>query len=161
LKIGGLGTARRSRGLTQEEFSRRVGINTQSRVSSLVTGSGSADRKLYTDNQSVVRQYKRPILVNGINNPTERGDFMDRALPVEFERIPKNERCAQSDLWAEFEDQQPELLGAVLDALSGAIRLRAPLAETPRLADWSEYTAAVYEHMGWGRQRLVRDWAAV
>jgi len=126
-----------------------------------VTGSGNADRKLYTDNQSVVRQYKRPILVNGINNPTERGDFMDRALPVEFERIPKTVRRAESELWAEFNAEHPALLGAVLDALSGAIRLRAPLAETPRLADWAEYAAAVYEFMGWGREQFVRDWSAV
>ena len=131
------------------------------------TGSGNADRKLYTDNQSVVRQYKRAMLVNGINNPTERGDFMDRALPVEYERIPKSERRAESDLWAQFEQDHPELLGAVLDALSGAIRLRVPLAETPRLADWAEYAAAVYEYMderghaGWGRDQFAKDWNAV
>lgn len=125
------------------------------------TGSGNADRKLYSDNQSVVRQYKRAMLVNGINNPTERGDFMDRALPVEYERIPKSERRAESDLWAEFEQDHPALLGAVLDALSGAIRLRTPLAETPRLADWAEYAAAVYEYMGWGRDQFAKDWNAV
>src|SRR4028118_173605 len=131
------------------------------------TGSGNADRKLYTDNQSVVRQYKRAMLVNGINNPTERGDFMDRALPVEYERIPKSERRAESDLWAQFEQDHPELLGAVLDALSGAIRLRVPLAEPPRLADWAEYAAAVYEYMderghaGWGRDQFAKDWNAV
>ncbi len=131
------------------------------------TGSGNADRKLYTDNQSIVRQYKRAMLVNGINNPTERGDFMDRALPVEYERIPKSERRAESDLWAEFNAEHPELLGAVLDALSGAIRLRVPLSETPRLADWAEYAAAVYEYMnerghaGWGRDQFAKDWNAV
>lgn len=126
-----------------------------------VTGSGNADRKLYSDNQSVVRQYKRPILANGINNPTERGDFMDRALPLEYERIPKSERRAESDLWVEFGHEHPQLLGTVLDALSGAIRLRAPLQETPRLADWAEYAAAVYEYMQWGRDQFTQDWAAI
>lgn len=131
------------------------------------TGSGNADRKLYSDNESVVRQYKRAILINGINNPTEKGDFMDRALPVEYERVPATKRCGETELWAGFEQDHPALLGAVLDALSGAIRLRVPLAETPRLADWAEYAAAFYEYMserghaGWGRDQFARDWAAV
>lgn len=82
-----------------------------------VTGSGNADRRLYSDNKSVVRQYKRAILINGINTPTNNGDFMDRALPLEYERVPKNERLTESELWAAFEQEHPKLLGAVLDAL--------------------------------------------
>ena len=38
MKIERLGDVRRSRGLTQDEFSRRVGINSQSRVSSIERG---------------------------------------------------------------------------------------------------------------------------
>ena len=38
MKIERLGEVRRSRGLTQDEFSRRVGINSQSRVSSIKRG---------------------------------------------------------------------------------------------------------------------------
>ena len=38
MKIENLGEVRRSRGLTQDEFSRRVGINSQSRVSSIERG---------------------------------------------------------------------------------------------------------------------------
>ena len=38
MKIERLGEVRRSRGLTQDEFSRRVGINSQSRVSSIERG---------------------------------------------------------------------------------------------------------------------------
>jgi transcriptional regulator with XRE-family HTH domain len=38
MRIEKLGEVRRSRGLTQDEFSRRTGINSQSRVSSIERG---------------------------------------------------------------------------------------------------------------------------
>jgi hypothetical protein len=35
------------------------------------------------------------------------------------------------------------------------------LRKRPRLADWGEYAAAVYEVMGWGAEQFLEDWAQV
>jgi hypothetical protein len=127
----------------------------------IVTGGADSKRKLYTNAEDVVMKVKRAVLINGINVPTDRPDLLDRCVPVELKRVPKSRRRPESAIWAEFGALHPELLGAVFDALAAALRLRAPLQETPRMADWSELAAAVYEHMGWGRERFQNDWSVV
>src|SRR5215204_2374527 len=127
----------------------------------LVTGEGDAARKLYTDDDSIVREKIVKLAINGINASSASGDFMDRALPFELERIPKMERIAERRLWKEFEAAKPKLLGAVFDALSGGLAEYGPLQDPPRLADWAEYAAAVYEGLGWGRKQFLDDWAVI
>jgi hypothetical protein len=63
-------------------------------------------------------------------------------------------------MWEEFEREQPRLLGCLFDTLSRAIARKPTLrlSRRPRLADWGEYAAAVYEVMGWGAETFLRDW---
>jgi hypothetical protein len=35
------------------------------------------------------------------------------------------------------------------------------LSRRPRLADWGEYAASVYEVMGWGAEQFLEDWSEV
>ena len=93
------------------------------------------------------------MLLNGINVPTDRGDVLDRSLGVELERIPDGERMTEEELWQRFEEEHPKLLGTLFGVLAEAIA-RKPfikLSRRPKLADWGEYAAAVYEVMGWGQ----------
>ena len=126
----------------------------------LVTGEADSKRKLYTDDEDVIVELKRAVLLNGINVPTERGDVLDRSLVVELERIRDSERRTEENMWEEFEREKPKLLGSLFDALSRAMARRATLRlfRRPRLADWGEYAAAVYEVMGWGAETFLRDW---
>jgi hypothetical protein len=129
----------------------------------LVTGEGDSKRSLYTDDEDFIYEMRRAILLNGINPPTDRGDAQDRTLPVELERIPDRERRSEEDLWEAFEAGHSRILGAAFDALAGAIRARETLKlpRRPRLADWGEYAAAVYETLGWGAERFLEDWDRV
>ena len=54
----------------------------------LVTGEADSKRRLYTDDEDVIIELRRAVILNGINVPTERGDVLDRSLVVELERIP-------------------------------------------------------------------------
>ncbi len=129
----------------------------------LVTGESDSKRVLYSDDEDHVWSMKRTVLLNGINPPTDRGDVQDRTLPIELERIDKRERLPEDDFWMQFSLKHPELLGAVFDALSGALRARhtVRLEERPRLADWGLYAAAMYESQGWGVDAFVEDWQGV
>jgi hypothetical protein len=82
---------------------------------------------------------------------------------VELERIPDGERRTEEEMWAAFEREHPMLLGAAFDALAEAIARKSSLrlSRRPRLADWGEYAAAVYEVMGWGAERFLLDWDEV
>ncbi|MDP9486514.1 MAG: hypothetical protein M3Q49_12160, partial [Actinomycetota bacterium] len=129
----------------------------------LVTGESDSKRVLYTDDEDLVWSMKRGVLLNGINPPSDRGDVQDRTLPIELERIDKRERLPEEDFWMQFSLKHPELLGAVFDALSKALRARhtVRLEERPRLADWGLYAAAMYESQGWGVDVFVEDWQGV
>ncbi len=100
-----------------------------------MTGEADSSRVLYENDADFVRKIKIKILANGINAPSERGDFQDRCVATELERIPKGERKPEAHLWREFEEGHAKLLGAIFGALSGGMRYRKPLAEYPRLAD--------------------------
>lgn len=129
----------------------------------LVTGEGDSKRSLYTDDDDFIYEMRRAILLNGINPPTDRGDAQDRTLPVELERIPDRERQSEEGLWQRFAMRHGRLLGAAFDALAGALKAREnlELSRRPRLADWGEYAASVYEALGWGSERFLKDWAQV
>jgi hypothetical protein len=129
----------------------------------LVTGEADSKRRLYTDDEDVIIELRRAVLLNGINVPTDRGDVLDRSLVVELERIPDGERKTEEDLWERFKAKHPKLLGALFDVLSQAIALKPSLklSRRPRLADWGEYAAAVYEVMGWGAETFLNAWDEV
>ena len=129
----------------------------------LVTGEADSKRRLYTDDEDVIIELRRPAILNGINVPTERGDVLDRSLVVELERIPDVERKTEEQIWEHFAQEHPKLLGTLFDILSKAIALKPSvrLSRRPRLADWGEYAAAVYEVMGWGAETFLRDWDEV
>src|ERR671914_466598 len=129
----------------------------------LVTGEADSKRRLYTDDEDVIIELRRAILLNGINVPTDRGDVLDRSLVVELERIPDGERRTEEELWEEFEGKRPKLLGALFGVLAEAMALKPSLklSRRPRLADWGEYAAAVYEVMDWGAETFLKDWDEV
>ena len=126
----------------------------------LVTGEADSKRRLYTDDEDFIIELRRAALLNGINVPTDRGDVLDRSLVVELERIPDGERKTEEQIWELFAREHPRLLGALFDILSKAIALKPSLklSRRPRLADWGEYAAAVYEVMGWGAETFLTDW---
>ena len=129
----------------------------------LVTGEADSKRRLYTDDEDVIIELRRAVILNGINVPTERGDVLDRSLVVELERIPDAERKTEEQIWEHFAQEHTKLLGALFDILSKAIALKPSLklSRRPRLADWGEYAAAVYEVMGWGAETFLKDWDEV
>jgi hypothetical protein len=129
----------------------------------LVTGESDSKRVLYTNEDDLVWSMQRAVLLNGINPPSDRGDVQDRTLPIELDRLDKRKRLPEDDFWMQFSLKHPELLGAVFDALSGALQERhtVDLAERPRLADWGLYAAALYKSQGWGVETFVEDWKGV
>src|SRR5215208_6717357 len=129
-------------------------------LSKAVTGAGNAVRKLYADDEDVIREYRRAILLNGLVIPTDKPDLIDRVLPVALRRVVKEERQTERHMRALFDARHPKLLGAVLEALSGALAYHEEIRGLPRLADWAEYAIALYKHLEWGGyEGFMADWA--
>lgn len=111
------------------------------------TGGGFEKRKLYTDEESVIQTFKRAVAISAINIPTHAPDLLDRTLLIGLDRIPPDRRKREADLWRDFEEARPAILGGLLDALSAAMRVYPGLVlpELPRMADFAAWGAAVAE----------------
>jgi len=115
-----------------------------------VTGRGITRRKLYTDADEFIFSFQRAIIVNGLRLPTNRPDYLDRALIIELERLPAEKRQLLEQVDAAFMEARPRLLGGLLNALSQALA-RLPQVSTEglsRMADFHRLGRAVAEVLG-------------
>jgi hypothetical protein len=110
----------------------------------LATGGGFAVRQLYSDQDEVLFDAARPVILNGIEEIVTRPDLADRALFLTLQAIPEEKRRPEADLWAAFEAERPLLLGVLLDAVVEGIK-RLPstrLERLPRMADFALWVTA-------------------
>jgi len=110
----------------------------------LATGGGFAVRQLYTDQDEVLFDAARPIVLNGIEDIVSRPDLADRAIFLTLEPIPEERRRPEKELWTAFEVARPQLLGTLLDAVCHGLE-RLPdtyLDSLPRMADFALWATA-------------------
>jgi hypothetical protein len=110
----------------------------------LASGGGFAVRQLYTDDEEVLFEAARPILLNGIEEVVSRPDLGDRAIFLTLASIGEAQRRSESKLWREFEIVRPRILGALLNAMSYGLRAigRVQLDALPRMADFALWITA-------------------
>ncbi len=150
------------------EHSHVIGFDNFSAVSSwlsdalcrLSTGSGFATRQLYKDRQQVIFSATRPILLNGIHDVAERGDLLDRIIVIYLSPIDEGERRPERQLWAEFEEARPRVIGAMLDAVAAALRQvdSVRLTKLPRMADFAIWVTAGEEALGFWPGEFLRTY---
>jgi hypothetical protein len=110
----------------------------------LATGGGFAVRQLYTDQDEVLFDAARPVILNGIEDIVTRPDLADRAVFLTLQPIPEERRRPEAELWAAFEVERPRIMGVLLDTVVEGLR-RLPethLAKLPRMADFALWATA-------------------
>jgi hypothetical protein len=110
----------------------------------LATGGGFAVRQMYSDDDEVLFDACRPVILNGIEDIVTRPDLADRAIFLTLEQIAEEDRKAEAKIWADFEIVQPKILGALLDAMVVGLK-KLPdtrLPKLPRMADFALWATA-------------------
>jgi hypothetical protein len=110
----------------------------------LATGGGFAVRQLYTDQDEVLFDATRPVILNGIEDIVTRPDLADRAVFLTLEPIPEDRRRTETELSAAYEAERPRILGVLLDAVVKGLK-RLPetrLERLPRMADFALWATA-------------------
>jgi hypothetical protein len=128
----------------------------------LSTGGGFSTRELYTDQDEVIFDAKWPSLLTGIEELATRGDLLDRSIIVYLPRIPEEKRQLEEELMREFYKARPRILGALLDAVSAALRNyeATRLERLPRMADFAKWVAAAEPALGWEPGSFLRAYGA-
>ena len=110
----------------------------------LATGGGFAVRALYTDQDEVLFDATRPVILNGIEDIVTRADLADRAIFLILDPIPEERRRLERDLLTAFEQERPRILGVLLDAVVQGLRMlpQTKLDKLPRMADFAMWGTA-------------------
>ncbi len=110
----------------------------------LATGGGFAVRQLYTDQDEVLFDATRPVILNGIEDIVARPDLADRGLFLALDPIPEERRRTEEEYWADFTRALPQLLGSLLDAVVHGLRhlQDTRLDRLPRMADFALWATA-------------------
>jgi hypothetical protein len=111
----------------------------------LATGGGFSTRLLHSNDEETLLQSPRPTILTGIEDFVRTGELMDHCIILQLSDIPDSTRLPERTFWSEFEADYPRLLGALLSAAAGGLRMMAELqlAAVPRLADFARWGEAV------------------
>ena len=102
-----------------------------------ITGATVAKRKLYTTNELGVYQLHNTLILNGIDIIPTESDLASRCLLLKLKPIDEIHRKTDSELMRLFESSLPEILGAIFNTLSSAMRIIHQIhpARLPRMAE--------------------------
>lgn len=116
----------------------------------LSTGASYPARKLYTDQEESVMQALRPVVFTSIEDIAKRSDLLDRTVVLHLPTIEEDKRRTEEEVWADFTAAHGRILGAVLDALSGALRNLPSVRPEglPRMADFAKWAIAAEHRLG-------------
>jgi hypothetical protein len=116
----------------------------------LATGFGYSTRTLHTTDEETTFELTRPQIITAIDALVTRDDLADRVLMVQLPEITEDMRLPQAELTAKVEAARPQILGALLTALSQTL---AELPHTkpdklPRMADYALVAMAAEKALG-------------
>lgn len=115
----------------------------------LATGGGFSVRQLYTDNEQVLFDSMRPVLLNGIADVINRPDLLDRALIINLTSVEGRVK-PEKILGAEVEAAKPGILAAFFDAIATGLGEvdGVKLERLPRMADFARWGIATEKALG-------------
>ena len=110
-----------------------------------VTGDAWVCRKLYTDGEVSVLQFKRCIILTSIDAGALRDDLGERVLKVELERIEGCHRMSERQLKNQYQEAHPHIFAQILDELAKVIAQlpEVNIQDKPRMADFAEVLQAL------------------
>lgn len=102
------------------------------------TGGSETKRALYTNMDEIVLDIKAVVALNGVSIVVKESDLLDRSLIIRLERLSSKEICTEEELWAEFEQDRPAILGCCFQILALALNDKEPIQteEKIRMADF-------------------------
>jgi hypothetical protein len=127
---------------------------------SVATGGGFRTRQLTTDMTETIFSASRPIVLNSIVDIAHKPDFVDRSLMVTLYPISDEVRRTEADMDALVAEVQPEILAALADAVSCALKHPVTLTRLPRMADFATTIESAAPALGWKPEAFLRVYNA-
>ena len=125
------------------------------------TEGSYAARELYSDREEIFLTACRPTVFNSIVDVAERPDLLDRLICLTLGLIPETRRRTKRELFTEFEKVRPQILGALLNGVSHALRTfdDVNLPNPPRMADFAYWAIAGLPGVGLSPNQFLEAYA--
>jgi hypothetical protein len=121
----------------------RMSLDVSDDISSAVTGAGTQNRALYTDEDQVVFNYRRAFILTSIDPGAMQGDFAERLMVVNLPPMSEDRRRGERDMDSKIDRMMPSLLAALLDSVARVLANPVELDELPRMADAAKVMASL------------------
>ncbi len=124
--------------------------NTSDILCRAITGSGNMRRKKYSDDNEVIHNFRRKIVLNGIIPTLDYPDLQTRILNYPRKPVDENNRITEQEFNERLEQLLPGLLAKIFNTLSKALKrypeLNNKIRPKTRMADfeiWGEIISRV------------------
>lgn len=127
----------------------------------LATGGGLATRALFTNNEEIVFEACRPIILTAINDVVTRPDLADRVIGLILAPREGDDKRPDDLVEEEFQAAWPRILGALLTAVSVGLKrlaMMAPMSDLPRMAQFAAWVQACEPGLGWAEGTFLREY---
>jgi hypothetical protein len=116
----------------------------------LSTGGGLSKRRLFTDSREFRLDAPHPVILNEIPVLVSQPDLLEGAMCVTLAGLSDGKRRSEEEIWTEFEEKAGLIFGALLNALSGALREfdKVSLPRSSRMADFAKWVTAAEPGLG-------------
>ena len=124
-----------------------------------ITGSSNPKRKLYTDGEEAIHNFKSKIVLNGIIPTLEYPDLQTRIL--NYERIPLDDtnRITDKEFARVFGELLPYVLGQIFVILSKALKKYSDVEKTikpkTRMADFEVWGEIISMTLGYKKREFL------
>ena len=117
---------------------------------SAVTGATVQKRKLYTTNELGLYELHNTLVLSGIDIVPTESDLASRCLLLKLKPIEAEKRKTDTELREDFQNTLPEILGAIFNVLSEAMKTIREIqpVRMPRMAESYKEMLAIAVAMG-------------
>ncbi len=126
-------------------------------ISRICTGGGLSKRKLWTNDDDYIYNFKHLVALNGITQVVNKPDLLDRSLIIQLERISENNRLTEDELWKKYQILKPAILGAIFTAVAKAMSQydSIKIQRLPRMADFVKWGCAIAISIGYSQEEFL------
>lgn len=123
----------------------------------LSTGGGLSKRQLYTNDEEILLDVQRPVILNGIDSIVTRSDLLNRSMILNLPTIAEDNLLEKDDVLARFNAMRAKVFGALLDGISGALNKAAEtrIPKLPRMTSFAIWVTAAEESIGWEGGKFI------
>ncbi|MFQ6057242.1 MAG: hypothetical protein ACE5J3_14825, partial [Methanosarcinales archaeon] len=122
-----------------------------------ITGQGTLERALFTNDEEKLYKRKTILCINGINQLVKNPDLADRTITFELERIYNP--IQNSVLEEKIKSNLPKLLGYIFTVLQKTLKndlnTTTQGVNFSRLADFCAWGCVISELTGWNKEEFL------